>query len=155
LRDKEMELLFTVASERSGLRDDELMDRLWPEADGDAARNAFKVCLHRLRKDFGNPLVVRRTGKVYALLPGATVDLWELRDTSKACLKQREYERLDHLQRLYSLLCDGSKDRARLGAWFASFERQLERATHESEKILFSGSGAILHSVEPLRAPPE
>lgn len=93
---KEVELLFTVASSQNAIGADELVDALWPEASGDAAQNAFRVCLHRLRRHVGDPRVIRRVGKAYALHPGAVADLWSLQDAIVAC------ERSDHRDALRS-----------------------------------------------------
>lgn len=40
------------------VRDYQLIDALWPEEEGDAARDAFWVALHRLRKLLGDPRAV-------------------------------------------------------------------------------------------------
>lgn len=44
-----------VTADASGVRDTALMDALWPDEDGDAARDAFRVALHRLRRLLGDP----------------------------------------------------------------------------------------------------
>jgi hypothetical protein len=142
LGDKEMELLFTVALERAGIRDEDLMDRLWPDADGDAARNAFKVCLHRVRKHIGDPRAVSRSGKLYALPAWADVDLWKFRDA----VKER---RIGDLYRLYTLLCAGAQERAKTGLWFQPFELLLARASDEAERILAAQRETVLFSAPP------
>lgn len=43
-----------VIADASGVRDTALMDALWPDEDGDAARDAFRVALHRLRRLLGD-----------------------------------------------------------------------------------------------------
>ena len=49
-----MELLhLLVAQENSALQQDQVADALWPDADGDAARNALDNAVHRLRKWLG------------------------------------------------------------------------------------------------------
>lgn len=45
-----LSLLKAMLASRSGLEIDLLMDRLWPDLEGDAARNAFDLAVHRLRK---------------------------------------------------------------------------------------------------------
>ncbi|MBC7944792.1 MAG: hypothetical protein H7X91_05940, partial [Burkholderiales bacterium] len=50
---------------------------LWPAADGDAARNAFDVALHRLRKLFQrNDAVLLREGKLSLNPFVCWVDVW-------------------------------------------------------------------------------
>ncbi|HMJ52849.1 MAG TPA: BTAD domain-containing putative transcriptional regulator [Polyangiaceae bacterium] len=54
-----------VARGGRGISDGELMDALWPDAEGDAARRVFDTTLHRLRKQLGHDGVVRLSaGKV-------------------------------------------------------------------------------------------
>jgi LuxR family maltose regulon positive regulatory protein len=47
---KPLELLKCITSHRGGANADRLIEQLWPNLDGDAARNAFDLALHRLRK---------------------------------------------------------------------------------------------------------
>lgn len=48
-----------------GVKEDQLVDALWPEADGDTARQALKTNLHRLRRLIGEKRAVQvREGRV-------------------------------------------------------------------------------------------
>ncbi len=48
-----------------GVKEDQLVDGLWPEADGDAAHQTFKTTLHRLRQLIGEERAVQvREGRV-------------------------------------------------------------------------------------------
>jgi hypothetical protein len=143
VHEKELELLFTLASQRSGMRDDEVMDRLWPDADGDAARNSFKVCLHRLRKQIGDSRAVYRSGKLYAISQTASVDLWNLHEALRARRHDGDPVRLDELHVLYTSLCDGAQARAKLGTWFAPFELLLERAASEIQTLLVEADASV------------
>jgi hypothetical protein len=125
LPDKERELLFTLAASNGLMNGDLLCDVLWPESDGDAARNAFHVCLHRLRKHARDPRIVQCLDQGYALHPGADVDLWRL-EAALASAQADEVETLSQLAR------GGEARRASLGRWFAPFEIRL---THTFEKI--------------------
>jgi hypothetical protein len=136
LPDKELELLFTVASSRTPMNGNELLDALWPDADGDLASGTFRVCLHRLRRHIGDPRVVRRVGQAYVLHPGAAVDLWKLQDALTACERSIANDELDELGRLYAPLRDGSGRRAMLGIWFAPFERMLAHRQADAERFL-------------------
>lgn len=113
---KEMALLFTVAAV-GPINGEQLMDLLWPDADGDAAHNAFRVCLHRLRKHLGRGHVIRRAGKAYSLEPGISVDLHQLRDAAS-----RPSEEIDNF---VVAIRRGHASRAALGEWFEPFERLL------------------------------
>lgn len=110
LADKEMELLFTVAAAGT-INGEQLMDVVWPEADGDAAHNAFRVCLYRLRKRMNAGPIISRTGKAYALDGSVAVDLYGFRETQ--------------IDDLVTRIRAGHSSRARLGAWFEPFERLL------------------------------
>ena len=136
LPEKEHALLLTVALARSAVNLDELTDSLWPEADGDAARNAFHACLHRLRNRTGDSRVVRRLGAGYTLHPGSVVDLWNLQDALAACTACKDLEQLEILNSLYSALRFGRERRATLGTWFAEFEQMLLHKERDAERIL-------------------
>jgi DNA-binding SARP family transcriptional activator len=121
LPDKEMELLFTVAAAGT-INGEQLMDMLWPDADGDSAHNAFRVCLYRLRKRVNCGEVIRRFGKAYMLEDGIGVDVHRLRDGSDAtqCL---------------AAIRAGTASRARLGRWFEPFERLLWRLADRRRNV--------------------
>jgi hypothetical protein len=129
LPEKERALLFTVAQSKGLIAGDVLADSLWPDSDGDAARNSLSVCLHRLRRHAGDARIVQHIGQGYALHPGADVDLWKL----EAALKAGQEEEV-------SVLCqslrDGATRRAAFGSWFSPFEMQLARKLEEVERFL-------------------
>jgi DNA-binding SARP family transcriptional activator len=115
-----MALLFTVAA-AGPMNGEQLMDMLWPDADGDAAHNAFRVCLHRLRKHLGRGQVIHRTGKAYVLDPEINVDLYELRNAVD----------VDHA---VTAIRRGHASRAALGEWFEPFERLLWGYVHRCRR---------------------
>jgi pentatricopeptide repeat protein len=51
---KPLNLLKSMLISRNGVEITVLMDRFWPDLDGDAARNAFDLATHRLRKILGH-----------------------------------------------------------------------------------------------------
>jgi hypothetical protein len=134
LSEKERALLFTVAASKTPSNPDLLADALWPDSDGDAARNALRVCLHRVRRHAGDPRIVRRLGQGYALHPGADVDLWRLDVALKAA-------RTDELNLLGKSVREGAARRATLGYWFAPFETLLACKLDEIERILDTDRG--------------
>jgi hypothetical protein len=129
LPDKERELLFTVAASNRAINGESLCDALWPDSDGDAARNTLYVCLHRLRRRTRNPQIVRRLDRGYGLHPGAVVDLWKL-ETAIA------EKRADDVEALYGLLRDGETSRSTLGPWFMRFEARLAETGRKAELAL-------------------
>jgi DNA-binding SARP family transcriptional activator len=54
-----------------------LLDALWPEADGDRARGAFHVALHRLRQRIGSDVLEVQSSHVTLNNARCWVDLWE------------------------------------------------------------------------------
>jgi DNA-binding SARP family transcriptional activator len=75
---KPLELLkAVVAAGAGGVGQGELADRLWPDLDGDAARNALDVALHRLRKLLGQPnAIILADGRVSMDVDQVWVDAW-------------------------------------------------------------------------------
>ena len=136
--EKERALLFAVARTKAPISNVELVDSLWPETDGDAAQNAFRACLFRLRKRAADQRIIRRVGRAYALCSGAEVDLWRLEDALAAGVAGLSADTLVQLDELYAAFCAGRQERALLGAWFEPFERMLERKMTQTEQMLLS-----------------
>ena len=123
LPEKELELLFTIAAVGT-INGEQLMDILWPETDGDAAHNAFRVCLHRLRKHLRAGGLVLREGKAYSLDGAIDVDLYRLRELTASCTGPAAP--MDpRLDALLAQIRSGHTSRAKLGPWFDPFERLL------------------------------
>jgi hypothetical protein len=59
------------------VREDQIMDALWPEADGDMAQQSFATNLHRLRQLLGyEKAILRQEGKLTLDDKFCWVDLW-------------------------------------------------------------------------------
>ena len=66
-----------IAGGAKGVHDEQLIDILWPEAEGDAAHNAFKMALSRLRRLIGSNEAVRfHKGLVMLDSSRCWVDAW-------------------------------------------------------------------------------
>jgi ATP/maltotriose-dependent transcriptional regulator MalT len=141
---KPLELLQALlVAGRRGMRETELADRLWPDAEGDAARTALGTALHRLRRLLGREDAVRRQHGRLALDPGVCwVDAWDLDGwlDRAAAMQGPDAERaLDRALALYAgpFLDDGED-----APWAAPFARRLrgrlaralEERTHWSEE---------------------
>ena len=62
------------------VREDQIMDALWPEADGDMAHQSFATNLHRLRQLLGYEKAIQRQEKRLTLDDGyCWVDVWAFR----------------------------------------------------------------------------
>jgi hypothetical protein len=136
LAEKELELLLAVASARAGVNNTDLIDDLWPESDGDAARTSLRVCLHRLRKKSGDARIVMRVGKGYVLHPWAAVDLWRFQTLIGRCRESGGRECALGLRELCDALRAGEGRRSTLGDWFYRFEQMLTRKLEEAERLL-------------------
>jgi hypothetical protein len=67
---KPLELLQAlVALGGDGVREERLVDALWPDAQGDAGQHAIETTLHRLRKLLGRPGLVVQRGRTISLEP--------------------------------------------------------------------------------------
>jgi LuxR family transcriptional regulator, maltose regulon positive regulatory protein len=82
-----MELLKAlVAFGGTGVREEQLADALWPDAEGDAAHSSLKITLHRLRRLLGHEEVIQRQdGRLTLDARMCWLDTWALqRDLSEA-----------------------------------------------------------------------
>lgn len=64
---KPMEILKLLSAHPDGMEMSRIMDELWPDLDGDAARNALDVTVHRLRKILKNKEAVEISNGTLAL----------------------------------------------------------------------------------------
>jgi DNA-binding SARP family transcriptional activator len=121
-----------------------LIDRLWPDLPDDSAYNALKMCVHRARRQLGDPtaIVISRGG--YALARGIQVDLRLLQRALQrhdAGDVMREAE-LPELETTFARLARGRPAAFANWEWFESIETALLAATHELGAIL--GERALL-----------
>jgi len=71
----------TLALGARGVRDIELIDALWPDAEGDAGRRVFDTTLHRLRRQLADDQVVRLSdGRIFLDSRLCWIDIWALED---------------------------------------------------------------------------
>jgi DNA-binding SARP family transcriptional activator len=125
LRDSERALLFALAHRPGPISTDALVDSLWPERDGDAARNAFRVCLHRLRRGLGETEFIKRSNAGYALSAETAVDLHTLPNPPRPL--DRPLEANDRLayRSAYERLNAHRGARETAGAWFERYALEL------------------------------
>jgi pentatricopeptide repeat protein len=67
-----------VALGKVGVPEQKLIDVLWSEEEGDAARSAYKVALHRLRGLIGENAILIEGGMVSLNAKSCWVDSWEM-----------------------------------------------------------------------------
>ena len=72
-----------------GVRDVQLIDTLWPDAEGDAGRRVFDTTLHRLRRQLGDGDVLRMNdGRLYLDERSCWLDTWAFDDLTAEAERQ-------------------------------------------------------------------
>ncbi|MDB5043504.1 MAG: signal transduction response regulator [Candidatus Eremiobacteraeota bacterium] len=107
-------LLFALAEDPRGLSVAALLERFWDDVDPDAARNALKVTLWRLRKALGHVTIRAGDG---VLLTGVTVDMWDAQRAYRSALDAGDPSRREALLREAHALWEGERP-----AYFAQWE---------------------------------
>ncbi|HEX3549781.1 MAG TPA: BTAD domain-containing putative transcriptional regulator [Candidatus Elarobacter sp.] len=137
LAEREHALLTAIAMRSEALARERLTDVLWPDLADGAARNAFHVCVHRLKTRLGDDVVVR-TRDGYRLRGDVHVDLWEI-DRALAALRTERTvdERGDAaLRELYDRLRATRPAKFDGWEWFEPVERHLREARCEVAQAL-------------------
>ncbi len=129
LAEREHALLVAVAMRPEALTRERLTDMLWPDLGESAARNAFHVCLHRLKSRLADEGAVVRTREGYRLGSDVRVDLWEI-DRTLGQLRSVGAGRLDArqtaaLRALYDGVRAARPAKFAAWEWFEPTERHL------------------------------
>jgi DNA-binding SARP family transcriptional activator len=138
LAEREHALLTAIAIRPVAVSRDRLTDLLWPDLGESAARNAFHVCLHRLKSRLGGDEVVVRTRDGYRLGAGARVDLWEIERTLGALRSDGapDDKRAAQLRELYHRVRAARPARMEAWEWFDQTERRLRELRCEIAQAL-------------------
>jgi DNA-binding SARP family transcriptional activator len=107
-------VLFALAEDPRGLPVATLVERFWDDVDPDAARNALKVTLWRLRKALGNVTIRADDG---VRLTGVTVDMWDAQQSYRSALDAGDVSRREALLRDALALLEGQRP-----AFFSQWE---------------------------------
>lgn len=138
LRQRELALLLFIAQAPEGASFERIADTLWPDLDGDSARNVLRVTVHRLRRDLGDAAAIVRNSSRYRLRDGAVVDLWQVRNLLESTSGVRplsEHERSDLREALEAFRL-GRQTRPNDQEWFFEIERTIARLYHDVEQRL-------------------
>jgi DNA-binding SARP family transcriptional activator len=138
LAEREHALLAAIAMRAEALSRDRLTDMLWPDLGESAARNAFHVCLHRLKSRVGDENVVTRTREGYRLGNDVRVDLWDI-DRAHAALRSGETSdarRAAGMRDLYERLRPSRPAKFDGWEWFEPIERHLREMRCEVAQAL-------------------
>jgi DNA-binding SARP family transcriptional activator len=99
---KPLQLLKALLVGSEGSRVEQLMDLLWPELEGDAARNALDLAIHRLRKLLGHrDAVLTSQGRIMLNRALVWVDAYVLERTNFDGSTPDVGARADRLLELY------------------------------------------------------
>jgi DNA-binding SARP family transcriptional activator len=138
LAEREHALLTAVAMRAEALSRDRLTDLLWPDLGESAARNAFHVCLHRLKSRLGDDNVIVRTRDGYRLGSEVRVDLWEI-DRALGTLRTDgalDARQVTGLRELYDRLRAARPPKFEEWEWFEATERHLRELRCEVAQAL-------------------
>ena len=138
LAEREHALLAAVAMRAEPMSRDRLTDLLWPDLNESAARNAFHVCLHRLKARLGDDNVIVRTREGYRLGSDVRVDLWEI-DRTLGVLRTdgaRDERQVAGLRELYDRLRATRPPKFESWEWFEQTERHLRELRCEVSQAL-------------------
>ncbi len=132
--------------------EERLIEALWPDADGDAAHQAFATALHRLRRLIGNDVVERRDGRLTLDPRYCWVDCWALeRLLDEIAANGVDPEASRRLEQVIAL-CRGTFLAGSEEPWAISCRERLRSKflrilTAHSEKLRRSGEYAVAASL--------
>jgi DNA-binding SARP family transcriptional activator len=132
LPERELTLLLACALRPEALTRERLTDQLWPDLAESAARNAFHVCMHRLKQHLQDDVIIR-TKDGYRLRNDVRVDLWEI-DRLMSTMRTSEAlneESVATLRELRNRLHAERPARFANWEWFEQTERRLRELRSE------------------------
>lgn len=138
LAEREHALLTAVAMRPEPVARERLTDMLWPDLDDGAARNAFHVCLHRLKTRLRDDNVVVRTAEGYRLGNDVRVDLRQI-DRELGSVRSTgtiDAAQVASLRALYDALRATRPARVDAWEWFEPTERHLRELRCEVAQAL-------------------
>ncbi len=126
LREAERALLFAIAYRPGPVSSDALADELWPDRDGDVAKNALRVCMHRLRRALGPIECVLRRENGYALRTDAAVDLHEMPKVHRSVALPLTPNQRSRMVAVFETLQATEDLRAAAGSWFSRYAYDIQ-----------------------------
>lgn len=151
MAERELELLCAIAKQRRPTPQEQLEAMLWPDADQDSARNSFKVCLHRLRKQLGDDEAVTHTSQGYTVNERVHADIWEIEELMVPPRPGRapSLDELERMRQNLGRLRSGRSEHLRKWTWGEPVERHIDELMRAlAERI---GRAALEHG-DPLEA---
>jgi DNA-binding SARP family transcriptional activator len=138
LRPREHAMLLLIALAPEGTSFDALSDQLWPDLDGDAAHNAMRVNLHRLRKALGDDAAIVRSATRYRVRRGSVVDMWTFQEILSSVTRARILtpKQRGQIDGVFQTLRGGKPRRPADQPWFYTIEQNIARLTREAGRFL-------------------
>lgn len=152
LAEREHALLAAISLRPEPFSRERLTDLLWPELAEGAARNAFHVCLHRVKARLADEDAIVRTREGYRLGAGVRVDLWEI-ERALAALhidEPLDAPRAAALRDLFERLRSERPPKFEAWEWFEPTERRLRELRCEVAQTLASHALDAGHPQEAL-----
>jgi DNA-binding SARP family transcriptional activator len=131
---KDLGLVAYLSKFRRGVSREELQDALWPELDGNSARDALYSSLYRLRKRSGSTAWIENIGNAYRLSAGVNVDLWEIETIASRC-ESRECSESE-LAGAYELSLHRNYPHLEQYEWFAQLDFKIREASRKLATVL-------------------
>lgn len=152
LPEREHALLTALAIRPEPIARERLTDLLWPDLNEAAARNAFHVCLHRLKARLGDERAVARSRDGYRLGDGVRVDLREIERGVAALrgVERPDDAQLARLRTLHEALRGSRPARIEAWDWFEPTDRRLRELRCEVAHALASAALAAGRTAEAL-----
>jgi DNA-binding SARP family transcriptional activator len=126
-------LKYLLANNGKSVASDTIQDMLWPDADGDAANNAYTTTLHRLRKLLGNKRILYHSqGRLSFNQDLVWTDLQAFDHCLKAvenCFNQEKYATVAALQEMLDRILDiyrGPFLEGEMDAWTVPMRKNIE-----------------------------
>jgi DNA-binding SARP family transcriptional activator len=127
--DGTLQLLMLLAVAGRPLGREAIVDRMWPDLDGDSAANALKVCVHRARVQLGDPSVVVVHKSTYTLGNDAATTYQHILDLASAGHAGAAADEIgDGARETYEKLARGLMAGWGQWTWFAPYARTLRDA---------------------------
>lgn len=109
---------------------DSIIDRMWPDLDGDAAANALKMCVHRARTHLGDASAIQVRKGMYALGPGVESTYRHILGCAAAATSTlSDSQRIEYTD-VFDRLARGIASGRAPWPWFQPYGRALLDAMH-------------------------
>ena len=137
--DGTLQLLVLLAVSGRPMGRDAIIDRMWPDLDGDSAANALKVCAHRARAQLEDSTAITSRKGLFALGDGVTTNYQRILDLAAMAQSGTLSDAArKELPAIYERLARGLLSRWASWTWFVPHARALTDAARAMASSLVS-----------------